>query len=347
MRDECDLAVLGGGTAGYAAAFRASELGLKTVIVERDKLGGTCLHRGCIPTKSFLHAAALMEKFKQASRFGLHFSGAAVDWQEVVKAKDDVVEKIYDGLKGLARAHNVEIIAGTGRLGDENTLIIEGANGERTLSYKNLVLATGSRPKLPPGLTLKDDTVITSDRALFLREQPESIVILGGGYVGVEFASMWRSFGAEVAIVEMAPRLMMQEDAEISAALAKALEARGIKLYLGARFESVTQNGRLSVAVTTGAGETEWLSAGKLMAAVGREAVVDGLEAASVKITKGSVEVDGRLLTSRPNVYAVGDLLATPQLAHVAFVGKIPLAKIKIRQTYRCNPPQRNGQCHR
>ncbi len=328
MRDKCDLAVLGGGTGGYAAAFRASELGLKTVIIERDKLGGTCLHRGCIPTKSLLHSAALLESFKRADRFGLHFAGAEVNWGEVSTAKNDVVEKIYAGLQSLARAHDVEIINGQGRLGEGKTLEIDrnGGAGNHRLDYENLVLATGSEPKVPPGITLQGDVIVTSDQALFLAKPPASVIVLGGGYVGIEFASLWRSFGAEVTIVEMAPRLMMQEDAEISAALAKALEERGIRLYLDARLEAAGGDGAVSATITTEAGSKR-IEADQLMVAIGRRAVVEGLESAGVAVTNGAVDVDARLRTSRSHVYAVGDLLATPQLAHTAFAEGILAAE--------------------
>ncbi|MDP1808196.1 MAG: dihydrolipoyl dehydrogenase [Actinomycetota bacterium] len=327
MTDRYDLLIVGGGTGGYSAAFRARELGLSAAIIERDKLGGTCVHRGCIPTKSLLHTAELLEQTRQAGRFGIHADDARVDFEEVLKAKNEVVASIYQGLWELVKGRQVDLIKGEGRLLAGDEVAVGTEQGVRRLGFKHLVLATGSKPKIPPGVTVDGEVVITSDHALNLESVPRSVIVLGGGYVGVEFASLWRSFGADVTLVEMEPALMGREDAEITAALTRALEGRGIKLMLGSRVESVSRNGQLRVEVATTAG-TQVLRAEKMLVAVGRQPVADGLREAGVKIGKQGAVVDSNLQTSRPRVYAVGDLLPTPQLAHAAFAEGIFVAEV-------------------
>jgi dihydrolipoamide dehydrogenase len=322
---EYDMLILGGGTGGYSAAFRASELGMTTAIIERDKLGGTCVHSGCIPTKSLLHTAEVLELTKRAQAFGIHVAGETVVWEEVMRAKSDAVAKIYHGLEGLVKARKVDLLAGNGRLGADGSVVLETGAGREQIAFDNLVLATGSYPRMLPGLSV-DETVITSDQALNLPKQPESILVVGGGYIGVEFASLWRSFGVEVTMVEMAPRLLLQEDEEISDVLVKSLRGRGITVHLGAQFKSIVKDGGVTAEIEI-EGESRTIRAEKLMAAVGREPLTEGFADADIVVEHGFVVVDDRLRTSRPGVYAVGDLLPTPQLAHVAFAEGIFVAE--------------------
>ena len=327
-RDKYDIVVLGGGTGGYSTAFRARELGLRVALVERDRLGGTCLHRGCIPAKSLLQAANLLEAVKRAPTFGLEVTGD-FDWSRVMARKTDVVAGIYEGLRGLAKIRGVEIVAGTGRLLEEDKVMVDSGGGDTgSLSFERLVLATGSRPRTIPGLEASGP-IMTSDEALDLQELPGSVAVIGGGYIGVEFASLWRSFGVDVTIVETAPRLMGREDEEISTALTAALRARGIDIYSAVRLGPVEATGTDGGAVVGfGAGrETRTLKTDRVLVAVGREAVTDAFDGAGIEMEGGHVKTDARLETSRSGVYAVGDLLASPQLAHAAFAEGIFVAE--------------------
>ncbi len=326
--DKYDIVVLGGGSGGYSTAFRARELGLTVALVERDRLGGTCLHRGCIPTKSLLQAANLLEAVKRAPTFGLEVTGD-FDWARVMARKTEVVAGIYKGLRSLAEVRSVEIVAGTGRLHKEDKVIVTLGDGNTTsLWFERLVLATGSRPRTISGLE-PSGLVMTSDEALELLELPGSVVVIGGGYIGVEFASLWKSFGVDVTIIETAPRLMAQEDRHISTALTAALRARGIDIYLNVRLGSVEQGGLDDGATVDfeAEGEEHTLETDRVLVAVGREAVTDAFEGAGIEMEGGHVKTDVRLETSRPGVYAVGDLLGSPQLAHAAFAEGIFVAE--------------------
>ena len=328
VREKYDIVVLGGGTGGYSTAFRARELGLSVALVERDRLGGTCLHRGCIPAKSLLQAANLLEAVRRAPTFGLEVTGD-FNWGRVMTRKTEVVAGIYEGLRGLAKVRGVEMVAGTGRLLEEDKVMVDSGSGDTTsLSFERLVLATGSRPRTLPGLETSGP-IMTSDEALDIPELPGSVAVIGGGYIGVEFASLWRSFGVDVTIVETAPRLMGREDEEISTALTAALRARGIDIYSTVRLGSVEATGRDGGAVVDfGArGETRTVKADRVLVAVGRETVTDAFDGTGIEMEAGHVKTGARLETSRPGVYAVGDLLASPQLAHAAFAEGVFVAE--------------------
>lgn len=322
--DRYDMVVLGGGTGGYSAAFRARELGMTAAIVEREKLGGICLHRGCIPTKSLLQAANLLETVRRAPAFGLKLSGD-FDWKQVMLKKRETVTAIYEGLKSLAQAKGVDIIAGDGRLEADDFVTVDGGPERRRLGFETAVLATGSRPRTLAGLD-PGSVVLTSNEALELEELPSSVIVIGGGYIGVEFASMWRSFGVEVTIVENAPRLMIQEEEEISELLAGFFRERGIRLILDAEIVSTEIDDGVAVRVRAG-GTTETIRAEKLLTAVGRSPITEAFADAGVEVTPGAVQTDSRQRTSRPGVYAVGDLLPSPQLAHAAFAEGIFVAE--------------------
>ncbi|MDA3649207.1 dihydrolipoyl dehydrogenase [Saccharopolyspora indica] len=308
-----DLVILGGGSGGYACAFRAAELGLSVVLVEKDKLGGTCLHRGCIPTKALLHAAEVADSARDADQFGVKAALEGVDIDGVNKYKDGVVAGLYKGLQGLAKAHKVTLVEGAGTLVDANTVEVNGTR----YTGKNVVLATGSYSKTLPGLEL-GGRVIASEQALNLDFIPNKVVVLGGGVIGVEFASVWRSFGAEVTIVEALPHLVPNEDEFISKRLERSFRKRGIKFKTGVRFTGATQTDA-GVSVSLENGET--YDADLLLVAVGRgpNTAGHGFEAAGVNVERGFVRTDERLRTNLPGVYAVGDIVPGLQLAHRGF----------------------------
>jgi len=321
-----DVVVLGGGSGGYACALRAAELGMRVALIERDTLGGTCLNRGCIPTKALLHAAEVAETARRAARFGVRASFEGVDMPAVHAYKDKVVSGTVKGLTGLLRAKGVTIVEGEGRLAGPTAVQVATPAGPVRCEGRHLVLATGSAPRSLPGLPVDGERVIFSDQALTLQRVPASVIVLGGGVIGVEFASIWRSFGAEVTIVEALPHLLPMEEPSSSRRLERAFRKRGIAFELGARVEGVktTETG---VTVTLAGGRT--LAAELLLVAVGRAPCSAGLglAEAGVRTERGFVEVDRYCRTSVPTISAVGDLIATPQLAHVGFAEGILVAE--------------------
>ncbi len=317
-----DIVVLGGGSGGYACALRAAELGKRVALIEEDKVGGTCLHRGCIPTKALLHAAEIADQARESASFGVRSTFEGIDVPGVQAYKDSVVDRLWKGLQSTIASRKIDTISGHGRLESPTRVRV----GDDVYEAERVVLATGSRPRSLPGLDIDGERVITSDDALRLGRVPGSVIILGGGVIGVEFASVWRSFGAEVTIVEMLPQLLPLEDETSARQLQRAFRKRGIKFELGARFESVkhTDDG---VTVTLADGKT--LDANLLLVAVGRGPVSGGLgyAEAGVAMERGFVKVDSLCRTSLPSVSAVGDLIDTPQLAHVGFAEGILVAE--------------------
>jgi dihydrolipoamide dehydrogenase len=317
-----DVVILGGGSGGYAAALRAAELGKSVALIEKDKVGGTCLHRGCIPTKALLHAGEIADQARESAQFGVNATFEGIDMAGVHKYKDGVISKNWKGLSGLIKSRGIQIIEGDGRLTAAKTVTVNGDNYTGT----NVILATGSYSRTLPGLDVDGRRVITSEHALLLDHVPTSAIVLGGGVIGVEFASAWKSFGAEVTIVEALPHLVPLEDEDNSKLLERAFRRRGIGFKLGARFERVehTESG---VRVHLEGGET--LEAELLLVAVGRGPTSAGLgyEEAGVAMDRGFVTVDEYCRTSVDGVYAVGDLIPTPQLAHVGFAEGILVAE--------------------
>jgi dihydrolipoamide dehydrogenase len=308
-----DLVILGGGSGGYACAFRAAELGLSVIVVEKDKFGGTCLHRGCIPTKALLHAAEVADNAREGDQFGVKSSLEGIDMNGVNSYKDGVVAQLYKGLQGLAKLNKVRLVAGTGKFVGPNTVEVDGTR----YTGKNVVLASGSYAKTLPGLDI-GGRVITSDQALNLDYVPESVVVLGGGVIGVEFASVWKSFGADVTIIEALPRLVPLEDEYASKQLERAFRKRGIKFKTGVRFTGATQT---ATGVTVSLESGDQIDADLLLVAVGRgpNTAGQGYEEAGVTMDRGFVITDERLRTNLPNVYAVGDIVPGLQLAHRGF----------------------------
>lgn len=317
MTDTFDCIVLGGGTGGYAAALRAASLGLHVALIERDKLGGTCLHRGCIPTKALLHSAEVLDTVREASTFGVSAGSATFDWAGVQAFKERVVSRMHKGLEGLIKHRAIESITGDGALKGGGVVEVGG----RALTAGAIVVATGSAPKVI-GSMPSSPRIITSDEALTMTSVPRSAIVLGGGSVGVEFASVWASFGATVTVVEMLPSLVPLEDADLGKELQRAFSKRGIRCLVGAKLQDATAtDDSISATVTTN-GKTETINAEVLLVAVGRRPVTEGagLDAAGVACDeRGFVTVHDRCETTAQGVYAVGDVIATPALAHVAF----------------------------
>ncbi|GLW62988.1 dihydrolipoyl dehydrogenase [Actinomadura rubrobrunea] len=322
-----DIVVLGGGSGGYACALRAAELGMSVALIERDKLGGTCLNRGCIPTKALLHAAEVADQTREAAKYGVKAAFEGIDIAGVHAYKDKVVSTTVKGLTGLIKSKGITMVEGHGRLTGPTSVAVTGADGAvTTLEGRHVVLATGSAPKSLPGLDIDGERIITSDHALTLDRVPGSVIILGGGVIGVEFASVWRSFGAEVTIVEALPHLLPLEEESSSKRLERAFRKRGIGFELGVRFEKAeTTDAGVRVALADG----KVLEAELLLVAVGRGPVSDGigLEEVGVATERGYVKVDEYCRTSVPTISAVGDLVPTPQLAHVGFAEGILVAE--------------------
>lgn len=338
--DSFDVVILGGGNAGYSAAFRAVGLGLSVAMVEGDKVGGTCLHRGCIPTKALLHAADLVDEIKHAGDFGILVQGEPeVDWGKVLNFKDSVVGRMYKGLSGLvSKKKQLELVEGRGRLKDAKTVAVTTGDGDRTLTAnKGVVLAPGSYPRDLPFIKADGDRVHNSNHGLVASDIPSSVVVVGGNYIGLEFASVYRSFGAEVNVVEMLPKIAPAEDDDISEALLKLLQRRGIKFHLGVEVkEAGTTDSGVEVKIEKD-GEGKTLSADRMFVAIGRAPRTDdvGLDDVGVGTDKGFIVVDPLFKTSVDGVYAIGDAVHIPdanwphpQLAHVAFAEGQKVAEV-------------------
>jgi dihydrolipoamide dehydrogenase len=317
-----DIVILGGGSGGYACALRAAELGKRVALIERGKVGGTCLHRGCIPTKALLHSAEIADQARDSENFGIRASLEGIDMAGVNAYKDKVVTRLWKGLTGLIASRKIEMIEGDGRLVSPTGVQV----GDRLIEGAHVVLATGSQARSLPGLEIDGTRVISSDQALELDRVPASVVILGGGVIGVEFASVWRSFGAEVTIVEMLPHLLPTEEETSSKLLERAFRRRGIGYKLGTKFESVKETDA-GVTVSLAGGAT--IEAELLLVAIGRGPVSAGLgyEEAGVAIDRGFVTVDQYCQTNVPTISAVGDVIPGPQLAHVGFAEGIMVAE--------------------
>lgn len=331
-----DVAILGGGNAGYAAALRAAQLGLSVTLVERDKVGGTCLHRGCIPTKALLHSADLVEQIRSAGDFGVLTSEPNVDWGKVLSYKDSVVSRMFKGLQSIIKARKVNLIDGQGRLASPGAIEVEG---KETVEADAVILASGSFARSLPFIEIDGKAFITSDHALNLEDIPSSVIVIGAGAVGLEFASLYASFGADVTIIEALDRLAPGEDEEVSKELTRQFSRRGIKSFAGAKVEAVTTvNSSAEVGFVTADGKEQKLTADRCLVAVGRGPVSEGMgyEEAGIKLDRGFVITDASCRTGVDGVWAIGDLIAQPelglpfphfQLAHVAFGEGIHVAE--------------------
>ncbi|CAB4654094.1 unannotated protein [freshwater metagenome] len=317
-----DLVILGGGSGGYAAALRGAQLDLKVALIESDKVGGTCLHRGCIPTKALLHSAEIADGAREGSKFGVKSTLNGMDMDGVNAYKDGVINKLYKGLSGLVKSRGIVFVEGHGKLVSKDTVEVAGVK----YSGKNIILATGSYAKTLPGLEIDGERIITSDHGTKLNYVPKSVIVLGGGVIGSEFASVWKSFGSEVTIVEGLPRLIALEDESSSKQLERAFRKRGINLELGVKFASAVKN-KKDVTVTLEDGKS--LTAEILMVAVGRGPVSEniGYQEQGIAMDRGYVLVDEKCRTNIPGIWAVGDLIPTLQLAHVGFAEGILVAE--------------------
>jgi dihydrolipoamide dehydrogenase len=330
--NDFDLVVLGAGTGGYTAAFRAAQLGLRVALVDEDKIGGTCLHRGCIPTKALLESAGFVERIRHAKEFGIGLPGEpTVNYVEMAKRRDAVVKRMWTGLKSLVTKNKVTWVQGRGRLdGPGKVRVLQagedgtpGAGGERVLGATDIIIATGSRVKSLPGLIPDDQRILTSDDVLRRDSLPASIVIVGGGAVGVEFASMYHDLGTQVTLLEYLPGIVPLEDRDVSAALERSFTRRGIRVLTKARFDptavAIEKDG-ICVVVGPEGGATEELRATEMLVATGRAANIEdiGLETTRVETERGIIKVNGHMRTREPHVYAIGDIVGGLWLAHTA-----------------------------
>ena len=330
--NDFDLVVLGAGTGGYAAAFRAGQLGLKVALVDEDKIGGTCLHRGCIPTKALLESAAFAEKVRHAKDFGLTLPGeAAIDYAQMAARRDQVVKRLWTGLKTLVDKYKVTWVAGRGRLEGPQKIRVSqpgedgtpGGGGERVLQATDVILATGSRVKSLPGLTPDGKKIVTSDDVLKMTTLPKDIVIVGAGAVGVEFASMFADVGVKVTLLEYAPQIVPLEDAEVAKVVLRSFERRGMTVMTSARFDPAavsTDKDGICLMVGPEGKDQQEVRAEMMLVATGRAANLEdiGLETTKVETDKGVVKVNGRMRTKEPHVYAIGDMIGGLWLAHTA-----------------------------
>lgn len=330
--NDFDLVVLGAGTGGYTAAFRAAQLGLKVALVDEDKIGGTCLHRGCIPTKALLESAAFADRVRHAKDFGLKLPGEPeVDYAAFAARRDAVVKRMWTGLKSLVTKNKVSWIDGRGRLDGPNKVRVSqpaedgtpAKGGDRVLQATDIILATGSRVKSLPGLEPDGKRIVTSDDVLSMTTLPRDIVIVGAGAVGVEFASMFADVGVEVTLLEYAPQLVPLEDLEVSKVVQRSFEKRGMTVMTNARFDpkavSVEQD-VICVMVGPEGKDQQELRAEMMLVATGRAANIEdiGLDGTRVEVDRGVIRVDGRMRTKEPHVYAIGDIIGGLWLAHTA-----------------------------
>ena len=318
-----DVTIIGSGPGGYVAAIRAAQLGMSVLIVEREsRLGGVCTLRGCIPTKALLHTADLLEAARHGAEVGVAARDVRLELPAAMKHKEKVVRQSANGVAYLMKKNRVDVATGFGRLAGAGRVSVTGPDGaEATHATKNVIVATGSVPRSLPGIEIDHKTILSSDSILEIAEVPKSLLVLGSGAVGVEFASMFARYGSKTTVVEILPRIVPLEDEEISRELAASFKRQGIAVYVDTRVERVTPHeGGAEVLARTSAGKTETFRAEKILLAVGRKPLSEGigLEALGVKTDKGYIQVDGLMRSNVPGVYAIGDVVPTPWLAHVA-----------------------------
>ena len=350
-----DLAIIGSGPGGYQAACRAGQYGLKTIVIEKDAfLGGTCLHVGCIPTKVLLHHADIYEHIKHAKEYGFEVGSVKVDWQAVLARKDKVVKKHAKGIEGLFKKNKVEMMQGWGKIAGPGRVAVESGGKVTEIEAKNILLATGSEARAFPDLPFDAKTVVSNREILSLPDIPKTMIVVGAGAVGMEFASIYNTFGTEVSVLEMLPRVTPLEDEEISAALDKAFLKRGIKIQCEAKVEKIIKNAKgVSVTVKDKEGKAQTLEAEVILIAIGRRPFTDnlGLEKTKIKVERGFIHTDKYMQTAEPGIWAIGDIVAgMPQLAHAASmegmvaVGRMagkdvqPIERTRIPNATYCEP---------
>jgi dihydrolipoamide dehydrogenase len=318
-----DVAIIGSGPGGYVAAIRATQLGMSVLLVEREaRLGGVCTLRGCIPTKALLHTADLLESAKHGAEVGVAAREVRLELSSAMKHKEKVVRQSTNGVSYLMKKNRVDVVNGFGRVVAPGKISVAAADGSETAyATKNILLATGSTPRSLPGIEIDHKTILSSDSILEISEVPKSLLVLGSGAVGVEFASMFARFGSKTTVVEILPRIVPVEDEEISRELAASFKRQGIAVYVDTKVERVTSgNGGVEVLARTSAGKTETFRAERILLAVGRKPLSEGigLEGVGVETDRGYIKVDGFMRTNIPGIYAIGDVVPTPWLAHVA-----------------------------
>ncbi len=350
-----DVAIIGSGPGGYVTAIRAGELGLKTVVVEKDPfLGGTCLHVGCIPTKVLLHHAEIYDHFKNAAEYGIEVSGLKINWAGTLARKDKIVKKHAKGIELLFRKNKVEVVQGWGRYAGPGRVSVEKDSKKSEIEASNVILATGSEAQTLPGVEPDGKTVLTNREILQLPEIPKTLIVVGAGAVGVEFASIFHSFGAQVTLLEMLPRVVPFEDEEISAELDKTYRKKGVQIFTESKVESVKKDAKgVTVAFKGKDGKTQTLQADKLLIAVGRRPLTEncGLEKSKARVERGFVHAGPYMETAEKGLFAIGDIVAgLPQLAHAASMEGIaavthiagkpvqPIDKRKIPNATYCEP---------
>lgn len=330
MAEEFDVVILGGGTGGYVAAIRASQLGLKTAVVEKERLGGTCLHKGCIPTKALLRSAEIFQTIKKSENYGILTSDVSIDFIKVQQRKQQIVNKLYSGVQHLLKQGKIKVFNGTGRiLGPSifspipGTVSVEMNDGSENamLLPKHVIIATGSRPKSLPGLTIDEEYVITSDQALQMESLPKSMIIIGGGVIGIEWASMLHDFGVNVTVLEYASHILPQEDEEISREMSRILQKKGIEVVTGAKVLSETLQTGNQVSIDAEInGIVQKYTGDKILVSVGREANLSnmGLDNTEIRLNQGFINTNEMYQTKESHIYAIGDCIGGMQLAHVA-----------------------------
>ena len=318
-RKHFQLIVVGTGPGGYVAAIRAAQLGLKTAVVEKEELGGTCLNWGCIPTKAWIVTAHLYEQIRRAREYGIEVGEPRINWGMLVERKNKVVKQLTGGVGTLLKGRGVEIFKGAAKLTSPNQMTVSGGGAAQELSADHVLLATGAQATMPPGMKLDGERVITSQQALDLRSQPKRIAILGGGVVGTEFACFFAAIGTQVTLIEMLPRLVPAEDDEIADALAREMKKQKIALHLDTRVEGLKDGAGGAVTLALAGGKT--IEADTVLVATGRKPYADGLGLEALGIARGDrgkIVVNDRLQTSAKGVYAIGDVTDIKQLAHFA-----------------------------
>jgi len=333
MADNFDLVVIGAGPGGYVAAIRAAQLGLKTACVERERAGGICLNWGCIPTKALLKSAEAMRTISHASEYGIEISGTiSVNWDKVIKRSRGVSDKLAGGVEYLFKKYGVEYIKGSAQFSGRGKLDITSSTGKRTVIGQKILVATGARARPLPGITPDGVRIITYREAMVLPEQPKSAIVVGAGAIGVEFADFWNAFGADVTIVEAAPRIVPIEDADVSEAVTRAFKKKGMKIHTGARISNVqVANDQVTATFSTADGKTETVTADRLLLAAGVQANTEGfgLEGMGVALDRGFIKIDRTTYqTSSPGIYAIGDCAGAPMLAHKAMAEAIACVEL-------------------